>query len=197
MNRRSLTALGWVWLYVAVAGGCAAHEAVGRPPTADQIARINSSAAANSLLTVDYFRPVPGDSALPPGDRSVGIERIVSADDQKLTVDIGGGVTRQIDLSLVADVSAPDRTHDVLACGAAGGAIGLGFGGLLLGGLYALAYALPSDPGSPQSSGSHGPVIGLVIGATVLGAVVGAIFGSEHGGRRYFDLGGVAVDTPG
>jgi hypothetical protein len=177
-----------------VGAACAAQERVGRAPSAAAIQRIDAAAETyGEPLVLEYVDPVPGcagggcgQASQKPGPLDpVKIQRIVSASAEQMTVVTDAGETRGIGLPSVKAVRAPDGNNSLTRSILIGTAAGVGFAGLEIGGLYLLAQALQSDPGSPSSPGSYRPVITLAIVSVLVGAVVGAVAGPSRPHRVY------------
>jgi hypothetical protein len=175
-----------------VAAGCAAYEPVGRPPTAGEIAHINSFAEGRGPMRLEYvvdpIKSCAGGScgdeeatAAAQGYMVIDPTRIESCDDRQITYRTVGGATQAIPTPLVAGVSARDRVRGALI----GLAVGTSFGIIALIGGYFAGRALGGDPGAPQQQSSCGGACAVVVVPAIFGAA-GAGLGYLIGSRRVF-----------
>jgi hypothetical protein len=185
-----------VVVVLTLLGGCASVHRVGRPPSVDEIDRINGSASGDpGSFTVHYIDPsnpcehrtcspeVRPISDTPP----LEIARIASADAQQLSVVARSGEAWRLDLSRVAGVSTYHR--GTLAGGLAGGGIGLGFGALFA---FAYSYRGPdtyADSYPQTHATSVWTPIGIAAVFTGLGAIIGAVVGHFALARDSFEFG--------
>jgi hypothetical protein len=176
-----------------IAAGCAAYEPVGRPPTAGEIAHINSFAEGRGPMQLEYVEVDPIKScagggcgggeatAAAQGYLVIDPTRIESCDDRQITFRTVGGATQTIPTPLVAAVSARDRERGTLI----GLAVGTSFGMIALIGGYFAGRALGGDPGAQQQQSSCGAACAVVIVPAIFG-VLGAGLGYLIGSRRVF-----------
>ncbi len=192
----------WVAVVTALGliTGCAHVRRVGRPPSGDEVADINSSASGEpGTFAIHYFdptRPCDAGTCTVEGARPVvdfppsEIERIVSVDAGQLTVVAQTGDVWHLDLSTVAGVTTRHRA--TLAGGIAGGGFGLVVGGFLA--LFASGGSpLPAYPPSPPSSSAT--LVGIVATSTLVGALVGALVGHAVFARDSFEIGDTGLSS--
>lgn len=192
----------WVAVVTALGliTGCAHVRRVGRPPSGDEVADINSSTSGEpGTFAIHYFdptRPCDGGTCSVEGPRPVvdvppsEIERIVSVDAGQLTVVAQTGDVWHLDLSTVAGVTTLHRA--TLGGGIAGGGFGLVVGGLLA--LFAGGDSpLPAYPPSPPSSSAT--LVGIVATSTLVGALVGALIGHAVFARDSFEIGDTGLSS--
>ena len=201
--------VGCAILSFVAAPGCSAMEHVGRPPSADEIARINAQARETlPPMRLEYTNHEHACNAGPcsvgeprpqPDEPPVDIQRILSANADALTVVTGSGETRHTRLSLIAAVNTPDHSNHVLRYTAGGAAVGLGvmaaYAGIVL-----LTEALLSQvhlPDMPAPSEGRSLTTGDVFQATwptvAAGALVGLVMGTVAQHRRRYRLGDESI----
>jgi hypothetical protein len=183
---------------LALLGGCASVHRIGRPPSVDEIDRINRSASGDlgsfTVHYIDPLNPCAGGTCRPEGrpifdTPPADLERIVSADAQQLSVVARSGDGWRLDLSRVAGVSTYHR--GTVAGSIAGGAIGLGFGAL-----FAVALSGPGpDVNPPDHPTSLWTPIGIAAIVTGLGAIVGGIVGHAVLSRDSFEFGDTGLSS--
>jgi len=184
-----------------VASGCAAHEAVGRPPSANEIERINQYAREHGALAVEYVKPLPAcgggacQAILEERGLPDGIAAIVSSDSRETVVVTAVGRKWNLAASEVAGVSARDRGQGALVGAGIGAGVGLAMS-LLMVALFAHGGA--ADGPEPAPTRDAGDAVALTLLVTAIGAVGGLPWGYLIGGRRSFDFAAPATRaTPG
>jgi hypothetical protein len=177
---------------VATTLGCATYEHVARPPSPDELARIDEAAGARGPVTVLYIQPIGaciggGCSKGAPSARRppVTFARLASADARTLTFESASGVRTAIPLSEVEGVAVTSGRGRAAAIGA--GVLG---GTVLVVTTVWLTIVteriIRGDDGGDFCSVSScaGPV--LLIG--LAGAAVGAAIGAAIGSTKVFQL---------
>ena len=197
---RSACAL--VIVSVTLVAGCASVHRVGRPPSVEEIDRINRTASGEpgsfTVHYIDPFNPCAAGTCSPEGrpildTPPVDLERLVSADAGQLSVVARSGDAWRFDLSNVAGVTTYHRA--TLSGTLAGGGIGLG-----LGGLFALAFSGPGPDTYAASYPQSHPTsvwtpIGIAAVFTGLGAIIGAVVGHAVLARDSFEFGDTGLSS--
>jgi hypothetical protein len=177
----------WVLVVVAAASfdaGCAHVHRVGRPPTADEIAEINRSAAnGTGTLTVHAVEPLEGLRPVPDAPPSE-FQRIASVDGGQLTVVARTGEVQQLALTRVAGVTTRHRA--TFAGGLAGALLGF-----VVVSVPSVLYFYGSDSSllSGGQSGTSAKFYEIAAASTAVGAVVGALVGHHVTARDSFEIG--------
>lgn len=187
---------------LTLVAGCASVRRVGRPPSVEEIDRINRSASGDpgsfTVHYIDPFNPCAGETCSVEGrpildGRPADLERIISADPRELSVVAQSGAAWRLDLSNVAGVTTYHRA--TLAGTLAGGGIGLGFGAL-----FALAFSGPGPDTYAASYPQNHPTsvwtpIAVAAVFTGLGAIVGAVVGHAVLARDSFEFGDTGLSS--
>jgi hypothetical protein len=203
-RRRANRALRLVAVSTSLAlgvAGCAAHERVGRPPTSEEIRRINEYAQGHGDLQVEYATLWPSCAAgscgvkdgvnLPPED----LTEVVSCDARELAIRTETGQTLKLRLPVVAGVSARNRPRGAAVGAAAGFATGTILTLLFLALAESGAFRDP-DPSAPKPSNPTAPEVGKLWLVLSLNMAAGmALWGYILGGRQSFDFDRAPADA--
>lgn len=187
-----------------VVGGCIAHEAVGRPPSLDEIERINAYAQEHGDLRVEYVTPLPPCAAGSCGRDLRGrplpdeITMVVSSDERETVVEGQDGQTWKLETSTMVGASARNRARGAAVGAIVGVAIGLALTAALVGLAESGAFreSDPSAPPTPPTSVGDVAKVGLLLSLTQ--GLGWAFWGYVIGGRTSFDFhsGGLPSDIP-
>jgi hypothetical protein len=175
-----------------LAAGCATYEHVARPPSPDEVARIDEAAGARGPVTVRYVQPIGActaggcaDGAPNRARRPAVFARLASADARALTLEDASGVPTTIPLSDVEGLSVTGGRARAAAIGA-----GLLGGAVLV--VTTVAVAILTAQIIRASDGVDYCNVGSCAGPVLLiglgGAAVGAGLGAAIGGTRVFQL---------
>jgi hypothetical protein len=150
---------------------CSAVEHVGRPPSPDELARINAVTSNGRAVVVDYQNGQVPVVPLPQGS-------------PEITLTLRGGAEANVPLVGVAGltVTGHDRARGALI----GATIGAGTELVALGLLVVALHGTPSDPDAPpmaeQGCGGKCSEIILLIAAegALVGGIIGALVAAPH-----------------
>jgi hypothetical protein len=208
---------------VIASSGCFTTERVGRPPSADEIVRINETARSGRALVVEYAPAATAPGAIAPlGARCAGgscpsppveplcagggcppVEltkidedpaSVYSVDDHEITFNLRSGARATAPLDAVAGLKVTGYGR------ARGAAIGAAIcGGLELGAAALLIVALRgafSDPGAPMPPhGCDAKCAEFIAIPGIEGALVGGIIGALIGTPHHFRFGDAPAAT--
>ena len=162
--------------------GCA-HEQVTWPPTAEDVARMNSAIDPGGWYRVNYVQSLP---AADPA-RVVHPTRILWANADTIAFRTPFDHSQEVPANLVTGVTVKTRGRGTL--------IGLGIGAIAVAGELGVWYALRSAATSPSSCVADicsGEAM-LTLGVTTL--VAGAVLGYFLGSRRTFHFASGSAST--
>ncbi|HEY6476028.1 MAG TPA: hypothetical protein VI456_05560 [Polyangia bacterium] len=200
----SCTSLGLVWGVLVLASGCAHHRVVGRPPTAAEIEAINRAGDGPRPMTLYYAdpeHPCGGGVCAIDGGRPISdtpplqIERILDADERRVTVVAQTGERWNLDLSALAGVSTRSRAAGDGSV--VGGVVGLALGGAVVFLAYFFSGSPADAPENERSQPLSAPAaIGTCLISTAVGMAIGAIAGDHVIRTATFDFGGGHLAAP-
>jgi hypothetical protein len=176
--------LAWTSVLVWVGAACA-HQTVGRPPDASEIAEINA-AAAGSPMQVAYVQPLPSCSTGQCAGVAPDIIRIERIDPQVMTFRTVTGEIQTVPTEIVAGVSFNDRGPNAVLGAAVGATLGFALGTF---GYFATRGA-PDQQDHPDDQGFRSATPTILVFSALLG-LAGAGIGALVGGRRTVDFGPV------
>jgi hypothetical protein len=154
--------------------GCTTFVPIHRPPTPDEIARINDTAENGGPLVVEPLR-------LP-------VNRIARVDQRKVELVARTGAPLSLPLENVSGFTLKRRDRGV----AIGAGVGAGAALVEILGLVALGALLSNsglaDPGAPHSSGCDDKCTEFIVGISAVSIGVGALIGGIVGSPQAFPL---------
>jgi hypothetical protein len=180
---------------------CATHETMGRPPSAGQIARINTYADDHGPMRVSYDVAPPScvgyDCQTPAAAQrwsprtAVYARRIEPIGEGTVALQLRDGGVQVQPLVSLDNVMVRNRPRGALIGAGVGAALSLGF---TLLGLLLIYEVRPNDP--PEGANTDCGKLCVTIPATmtVMGGIVGAVIGYSVAARRVFDFGPPVVE---
>jgi hypothetical protein len=177
------------------ASGCVAHQPVGRPPSVEEIERINAYGQAHGDLRLEYVSPQPGCAAGSCGgeQRDGGnpeeITRIVSSTAQQTVVQTEDGRSWTLRTETITAAHARNRARGAIVGALVGASVGIVLT-VALAGLLQSSGLSNSDPSAPPPSPSSTSDVfrfGAILTLTQAAAWAG--LGALIGGRESFDFG--------